>query len=643
MRRPSIGRSPHAHDHHARRGALSRPACDAPAVPLRWAAALALATLLTAAPALDAQPRGCAAAFVDWSSRCASAHDLRVRPVACPGDAVGVLAASRGDGPTLRVEIARAPHAGFRAVGRFVLSPVGDFADWSIADPALRDTFERVAACVRDAPPAPFHDASTPRDPFPKHNIPWLLALAALAAAVVGRAALRARHVAMALGSLVATATLRALTQAPAYFHQNGQGAIWVAACLDETELRFGSGFVELYGLAARATAPAAEVGVFAAQSALAATEPWCAWLVARSLGASPALSGALGVAVAMDPVLARVARSESYFNVGIALSWLATAAMVRAPELPGALVAGLLLAQVTRTHPGLWVPAAMVPLAALLREGGARERLARTARGYAVVGGVVAITSLPMLWSVVRGQMASQWMHHGVPTSGLVALGAALAATALAVQRAPRVGVPLGMLGAVAAACVSTDIFARSGSPTWIVAAYARTFAPLALACVASLGARVRHDRTVAALALATWLAFITARRPAWTALATDVLELREVWRWRTRLPPDAVVRYVARAGPYVLWLPLHGGSPRSAQVVLDGPGANLARLDRATHYYRASICETAVARDRCAALERTMRLTPVYTRSLPARPGMEKLTYTTDPVRVTLFRIEE
>lgn len=612
----------------------------------RLLAGIALATLLTSAVA-HAQPRDCAPSLTHWTVQCATTHDIVVDVVACPRADLAVIAA-RHDTATLRIEVTPSSHGGFRRVGALALSPIGDFPDWSAVAPATRDVFDRVALCVRDAPSSQ-HTRASPTPPSTTHapfaGVPWLLALAALVAMYALRKAPRAVAPWM-LVTTVATYALRAALYPTAYFHQNGQGALWIDHLVGRTWLPYGPGFAEVFRLVARATPDAPEAAVFVAQSALAATQPVCAWSVARALGAGPSIAGALALCVAIDPVLGRVARSESYFSVGVSLAMLAAVALTRAPRTPWwTVAASLLLAQSVRVHPALWVPMAMVPLVTALSDDPPRARAVTLARTYALTALVVAVTSAPSLLAVLRGELASRWISAHPPHALSVALAAvALAALTLAPWR-PLVAASL--LALTLTTLRATDTYTLSGSPPWIIAAYARTFAPLVIACLAALSTALRRPRAthLAAVALAlAACATLVARRAAWTTLPTDARELQRAWAWRARLPRGARVIYAARASPYVLALPLHATSrdaPRGVAVDLDEPAFASGPVGANTYYYRASICDTAVAGPRCDALERTLRLTPVEAFTLPAVPSMRHLPYRASVVRAGLFRV--
>ena len=134
-------------------------------------------------------------------------------------------------------------------------------------------------------------------------------------------------------------------------------------------------------------------------------------------------------------------------------------------------------------------------------------------------------------------------------------------------------------------------------------------------------------------------------SRRPL-TALPTDVMELQRAWAWRDQLPRGARVFFVARAGNYVLGLPIHDGGGRALRTcsldVTEAP-PDLRAFGPGTWYYRSSLCDAPPAQAWCDALERAHRLQPVFTAEIPASPSMRHLTYTAPRVRVGLYRVTD
>lgn len=613
------------------------------------------------APTAEAQPEGCSPDLQRWAARCAESRALSLQVIACPSDALAVLSAQVGGAPALRIELSRGDR-GFRRVGGYALSPIGEFPDWQQSPPTLRDAFERVVACAQTEPPQRMRRSVvpalsiSPSTPAPR-RAPWLLALAAILAIAFSRKDLRRtdpRALALLLATGAATLALRAALHPAAYFHQNGQGPLWIEHLFSGGHHPYGPGFSELFAAVAHRAPRAPEAAVFAAQSLLAAAQPACAWWIARAAGANPWVAGALSLAVTLDPSLGRTARSEAYFAAGVSLSLLAAVAVTRAGRRWWPLVvAGLLLAQAVRVHPGLWTPAAMVPLCALVVAGTTQERARALARAFAVIGAVVALTSAPAVLAVLRSDLASQWMgaqSRGGALPWSMLLGGAVAVAASAVRRETRAAaIPIALAAITLVAATLTDNYTRSGSPAWIVAAYGRCFLPMTLASIAALTAalpaRPRLQPALGAALALVLLAATNRHRAALTALPTDALELQRAWSWRDRLPPRARVFFVARAGQFVLGLPIHGRARGVHAVSLDiaEPPPDLRAYGPGTWYYRASTCASPTAAAWCDAFERAQHMSPVFTAEIPAVTSMRHLRYNAPTVRVGLYRVTD
>lgn len=626
---------------------------------LRILAPILFAVMLLA-PAARAQPQGCAPELLRWATRCTTSRGVSVQVSACPSDELAVLSARVGDAPALRIELTHRTR-GFRVVGAHSLSPIGEFPDWLQSPPALRDAFDRVALCAQTPPPqrmrgSPLPSLSLSPHTPPSQRAPWLIALAMIVTITLSRNEIRRinpRFAALFAASVTATLILRAALHPAAYFHQNGQGPLWIEHLFSGGHHPYGPGFSELFALLAQRTPGSPEASVFAAQSLLAAMQPACAWWIARALGATPWVAGALSVSVALDPSLGRTARSEAYFATGISLSLLAAVAVTRArgrwwPHL----VAGLLLSQAIRVHPALWVPMSLVPLCALLSDGHPRERALNLARALAVIGATVALSSASAVLGVLHSDLAAQWMsaqnRGGAVPQGLSLGGGALAAV-LAVRRETRGAViPVALATLALVAFQLTDNYSRSGSPAWIVAAYTRCFLPPLLASIAALCAALpvtpRAQPLLGASLAAVLLIASNRHRAALTTLPTDALELQRAWSWRRQLPPRARVFFVARAERFVLGLPLHGANgPRAVSLNITDPPPDLRAFGPGTWYYRASTCSTPQGAAWCEAFERAQHMRAVFTAEIPAVTSMRHLTYASPRVRVGLYRVTE
>jgi hypothetical protein len=284
-----------------------------------------------------------------------------------------VLEADTRGGRPLRVEVARHRPEAFEHVGPLGLSPVGEFAEWGEAPEELRAAFEGVLACVRHdpslaVPEGRLEPSGDAPPPAPTPPVPWLLLGGLLLGALsLGLGLRRSRpprdrvlRVGLSLAALsVATYFARALLSEPAFVHQNGQGPLWVSHALCVSS-HYGPGYAEVFGWV---TALGGEPGsaIFLAQALFAALGPAFLWIAARSAGARASVAWAAATLLALEPTLARLAQSESYFGISATLLLLCAAilsagAFRRRPLDPRFLLAvaaaGLLVAQTARIHP---------------------------------------------------------------------------------------------------------------------------------------------------------------------------------------------------------------------------------------------------------------------------------------------------
>ncbi|MEB2321783.1 MAG: hypothetical protein OZ921_04660, partial [Sorangiineae bacterium] len=415
---------------------------------------------------------------------------------------------------------------------------------------------------------------------------------------------------------------------------------------------RYGPGYAEVFSLMARA-GNTPEGGVFLEQALLASLAPIGAFAILRAAGARAVVAWPITVALAAEPLLARLGVSESYFATGFSLSMLAGAtlamgaarATLRARRFwLSALGAGLLVAQVARVHPLTWLAAACLPLIVVVGPGRLRTRLTLALGSALALGAVTAALSGSALGSVLTGSLGTEWLPAA---AGRLRRSWALAPLALALLaslnflrgRTRRFVVVAATAALVGAALRAGDVL---GSPNPAVAgAYVRLFLPAMLAAVAALSRfiRGRHVRHGLALGVAVAAVFwsVSRWRPL-TELPTDALEQGFAMGWRETLPRNATVVYLSRANRRSLVLPLYArGMPLSSS---NRPPA-LSALPGAVFYYRSSLCDSAEGRSFCAALEASVRLGPRVERALPARASMRWDSYLETPVRVALFRV--
>lgn len=597
-----------------------------------------LALLFSVALSRPASAR-CGPEAQEWLRRCAQAEAVPMSLGACPA---GVAIVELPGGP-LSVEVSHAPK-GFRRVGAFGLSPIGDFADWKLEPAARRQAFDALAACVEREPPEALltSEGALAAPSSPIARIPWLFVVAALLGAFVAfsvRASPRA--IGLSGAALLTIVLARRASTAATFFHQNGQGPDWIAAALRGDAGEYGPGYPELFGwIATRARRP--DLAVFVAQELLAGTVPVAGFLLLRAVGATRAVALAVGALLTLDPVLVRLARSESYFGTIVALLFLAAAMLAtafaeetRAPRLAAALGAALLIAQAGRIHPLAWVPCALIPLVVVTLPG--RRRPIETGGIALVCATAAALFVLPTMRAALGGALGHDFLPgaRALFAERLWPFGLALVSVVgLALPHATRpLARPVGVVAFTVVIAVATNVV-RADAPV-IRSSYLHLFAPTVLVGLAVLA---RWRATL-------WLGLVAAvvhaaldRRT--TVLPTDARELAFALEWRETLPTDAEVAALQRAGDRVLTLPLFPGRTAVA-VPLSRDGD--ARFTRPTRFYvRTSLCATAEGAPLCSAFESTHTLRPLTRRTFEARASLPWLPLPPHPIEVVVFAVE-
>jgi hypothetical protein len=493
------------------------------------------------------------------------------------------------------------------------------------------------------------------------------IALAALAIAIRRRRPTR-RAVALAVGPPLLVAVfafvVRALVSDPAFVHQNGQGPLWVSHALCVTPV-YGPGYFEVFGLWVDLVGGEPSAAVFGIQALLASLSAGAIWLIARGAFIHPLLSSALCLAVALEPALARLGQSESYFGViasllVIAAGIVSMGARRRRPTdavfILSVLSAGLLVAQAARVHPVAWVPSAMLPLVVAVGPGRVRSRLVLAVATAAGIGIVAAIVSAGVIFSVASGGVGDQWLPDvmsRVPESrikwGLTVgiVGGALIALA---ARRRRPGFVRGCaFFTVLAAAFGTHLIGAVGPI--IVTAYLLLFLP---AFVAALGTGIggglrtrRHVVGASAALLAAALVSGAVRADALLEVPTDAREQAFLLREREALPDGATVAFLGSVGPRRrLHVPFYGecgdGGVTAVQLASDTTERDLTLLARPVFWYRSSLCSTEDGRAFCDAMEARYRFRPMATTDLVAIPSMEGLGYMDETVHVEIGTLE-
>lgn len=552
-----------------------------------------------------------------WIDRCSKSSGVAFTLVDCP-PSIAILST-----PDVRIELSTSNKAFVRA-GEYGLSPVGDFADWKLEPEPRRRAFDAAVQCVKnEAPTALLAGAAPPSaNGVPARRGPWLPLAAAILALAVCVRSLRPTLVAIAAIALVFF--LRQLMQPFVFFHQNGQGAQWIEFAAHGDAGEYGPGYAELFGWVARGARP--DRGVALLQGVLAATIPLSVYAIARASGAARSTALVLGAAMAFDPVLARVARSESYFSAMAALLFAAAAVIAstdRRRRLCGLLAAGLMVAVAARIHPLSWVPCALVPLVLLCRPGRPRDRIVRTAIAAAVVAAIATPLVLPSMRTALHGHLGSGFMPGARASLQMTWLPVAVAVaivTGLAL-RFPKVGVRAWVLVAVVASAFATDVLAHDAKV--VHAAHLHLFLPALIAAVSA----VQPALALSAVAMV----HVVVERPL-RALPTDAMELQWAMEWREQLPRNATVAVLQRAEQRLLLLPFTGdGLPTAVPLESSAP-----------YYYRSSLCFTPEGAPACVMFESTHTLRPIAVRRLPSIASLPWAPMPEGELEVGLFAVE-
>ena len=619
----------------------------------------------------EVRPGACHPDVHAWARRC-SERGATVTATQCPTATLFVVQASG-----LRVELVRDPQRGFQRAGPWGVSPIGSFDDWGRVDARLRAAFDQVLSCARAdgrLPATLTAPALTGvpvrrdmvRPPTFAERTPWLLVLALIAYAGTVRRPGRVRRVDLAVtaGLFALTWLARTFSVEGAFFHQNGQGPLWIAHLALLQYHPYGPGYLELFGHALHLGSLSPERAVFGAQNLLGSLVPAGAWVFARRVGAGRPIALELALGVAFDPLLGRLARSESYYGAIVSLAFLAAALLarpaVRAPWrsrefVLACVAAGLVLAQALRVHPVGWVACGVVPLVSLVGRGALSRRLRSTLAGFVLVGVTAALAAWPAMRVVLASDLGAQWVPRSVRVLASGAMRDAwpvfvLAPALVAATRVPKRFLVHALVGAgVAFVAGLANVVATTGSRPWVLSAYHWLYAPVLVATGAAMLRAIPRTRSqamiVAAAVLGVAVVSASSRRVAMTRLPTDAIELRHAVAWRDRLPQGARVVSLERAGKHMLVLPIYPGVGANrvtavpwtlpeAPPALDAVGSN-------AFYYRSSVCSTEAAVRACEAIERTYTLEPVSTWELPAIQSMAHLTYATAPIRTGLYRV--
>ncbi|MEZ4371916.1 MAG: hypothetical protein R3B07_13865 [Polyangiaceae bacterium] len=265
---------------------------------------------------------------VAWAKQCDDGN-FSFEVEACP-DGVIIGTARINSGDKLPIEIKPATQGSFRRVGETGVQPIGQFADWNTQPKSQRDALEAMLACVKRAGPPPPPEASAPEPRGPRSPRLLVIGLLLLCGALGLRASLldKASRKQLTRSSLLvcafalAVAFLRWQLAAPAMFHQNGQGPLWVLLALDRPDAPqvYGPGYTEVCGWLATRLDP--ELAVYVINATLFALALPAAFASARGLGLSRGPAWALVGAMALHPLGARLARWQRVFTTPPSPVW---------------------------------------------------------------------------------------------------------------------------------------------------------------------------------------------------------------------------------------------------------------------------------------------------------------------------------
>ena len=507
---------------------------------------------------------------------------------------------------------------------------------------------------------------------------PWLVAGAICAAAAGGRLGgfrPQRRDVVIVTALFVLGLALRLGLGIWGPFHVNGQGPHWVASAFWNPALlaSYGPGYSETLGWVARLFPRSPDSVIFGTNVVLAALVAPLTYALARGLSLEELPAVTIGAVVAVDPVWVRMAASEGYFSVLVVLT-LGTAILsaqaqrqlVQRRKLAGlalAVAAGLLAAQVARTHPVGWLPLALALLvpwakAASLPGGEPRWCGAMAVTGVLAVvpvvlsGGWILLSLEGVLASSVPGSYYSLAKAAGVPWLVVVPLAVVLSAAAWWVR--PKWVYALGavaLLGMVA----TRDNYWQS--PLWR-AAYDRLFLSLVLLAPAALipprewpvWRRIGGWSYGLALAGAmVWAGLVfAAYAPGVARLNTEQLEYRFLRAQIELIPGECQLAVPLGANQSPLRIPDYASSDgrhlpeRTPTVVSSSDLAALAKGGECTYYVRISSCSRDVHAAICRGIEMSAHLQPVAELELPARPSFLAQPYGGESVRIGVYRVD-
>ncbi|NOY91332.1 MAG: hypothetical protein GXP55_08985 [Deltaproteobacteria bacterium] len=622
---------------------------------------LALLGVALATTSAHAQPSdsSCLSAQRRAVEHAAQATGLRIAPLRCMGPLMVLRLFPEGAAP-LDVELREPGDGAFRTFGGFGLSPIVEVADYMDLPEPQRVAFARLAAYLESSPDRAPALLSGPIPSLePVHDLvrSWPLALA-LGLFALLLAARRSPPVASAralLGLFALALGLRLAFGLWGPLHVNGQGALWILSVLDPSRLTlYGPGYAELFGWARHLARP--DLAIFASNAILGALMAPLAFRVGELSDLPRPAALVAGLTLAIDPVSVRISASESYFMpLGVLLMLIALAvALARRQRLRRApvrvawalLAAGLLAAQVARTHPVGWLPVALMPLLALGPQGGLRKRLGLVLLCASVMGALTLLISGDLIaTSLAHAQKYGDATR--LNSSWMVDFGLGLALFLLFARRCRTASPALVTLGVVGLAVDLATRHIYGQSALWM-ASFDRLYLPMLLWGALSYWPRRARSWTGATLAACALGLGLFVSGPSLNTRTTEQLEYAFVADALTRAPAGCWVSYVQRAEERVMSLPSYavprtadGARARDLSVAAPGGLEALAQRTDCLLYVHASICQSRQGAEICRRVERGARLEPLSSTQLEARPSYDGLPYDAPRVAVEIFRL--
>lgn len=628
-----------------------------------WVSTIALLmTLLLPRSSLAGAP-ACSPDFESWLATCSAQTGVAFSADRCVDGRALVQAHAEGD--AVSIELRRSDgQPGFVQVSGFSLSPLGEYPDWRQAPRGARRGLDALSVCAAE------HtlDANAMR-PFipPAKPAIWRMALA-LATLVAWLLFLlfcaprRARHLdaLLSVSAAVIIFAFRHFAIAPAFFHQNGHGADWVAMALCQPST-YGPGYYTFFHHAALLGGLHAEQAVFFAQECFAALAVIAVYAVGRGVGLPRLAALAATLMVGIEPLLSRLARSESYYAIILWLLMMAAAALVapglrarrREPQLLiGAAIAGALLSLAMTVHPVAWVPAAFLPAVLLMRTGSRRHVLRSLLLSAAVLGAVVCVVALPEVIAILQGTLGKQWSGTVAPLAKakiVLVLGAPWVLFWLVPARLRAWVIPVLLLYAARRLEMETNMLhdvkiapGEAWKMQFGVLFFAAALTLVARSAKALLSQRKHGVAFLSAAILAAGLVCAMTRWQRWTTLPTDAAELRVFGPLLQALPEGASVWDLRDAEQHRQELPLYractGLGPRARHVEV----GSLPIIPVGHYWFHSSICATPSGRATCDAIEQQLVLRPLHVETFHALPSLPYLPYDADEIVSGLYHVE-